>query len=219
MDTRRGERYLSVSERQDERATRYVRLVKPALDRALSAIFLVLLAPVFLVIAVSLLLALGRPILYSRYRVGRDGQPFRLHKFRTMQPDRRSSQEAFHGDDRRQNHKSPDDPRHTGIGRILRSSRFDELPQLWNVLKGDMSLVGPRPELPEIVVRYEHWQHRRHAVKPGVTGLWQISDQNDQPMHECVQLDLEYLESISFRTDLSILLRTPAAMLGRRRGH
>ncbi|HET9260478.1 MAG TPA: sugar transferase, partial [Acidimicrobiia bacterium] len=89
-------------------------------------------------------------------------------------------------------------------------------PQLWNVVRGDMSLVGPRPELPEIVANYEEWQHRRHDVMPGLTGLWQVSARNGKPMHECTDVDLRYIEEMSFATDVAILFRTPAAMFHRR---
>jgi lipopolysaccharide/colanic/teichoic acid biosynthesis glycosyltransferase len=102
---------------------------------------------------------------------------------------------------------------------MLRATRLDELPQFLNVVKGDMSMVGPRPELPEIVSRYEPWQHHRHIVKPGVTGPWQISDQNGDLMFEHTEIDLAYLEQIGFLKDMGILLRTPAAMLGGKKGH
>jgi len=104
------------------------------------------------------------------------------------------------------------------VGALMRAFHLDELPQLWNVIKGDMSLVGPRPELPQIVERYAEWQHRRHVVKPGLTGLWQVSELNGHPMHECTEVDLEYLSTMGLGTDLSILIRTPVAVL-RRHGY
>jgi lipopolysaccharide/colanic/teichoic acid biosynthesis glycosyltransferase len=101
------------------------------------------------------------------------------------------------------------------VGRILRRFSLDELPQLWNVLRGDMSLVGPRPELPVVVDRYHQWQHLRHLVKPGITGLWQVSERGDVEMHECVETDIEYVRRLSLFTDLSIIARTiPAAVRG-----
>jgi lipopolysaccharide/colanic/teichoic acid biosynthesis glycosyltransferase len=199
--------------------TLYLRLVKPAADRVLGAILLVLTSPVLAASAVLVRVNIGRPVIHAQTRIGLGGRPFRLYKLRTMEPDRRRSQVDFGSRDRRVNHKSLDDPRHTRVGRLLRSTRLDELPQLWNVVKGDMSLVGPRPELSEIVRKYEPWQHERHLVKPGVTGLWQISDQNGKPMHECTEIDIEYLNRMSFAEDVRILIRTPLAMLGRRRGH
>jgi lipopolysaccharide/colanic/teichoic acid biosynthesis glycosyltransferase len=106
----------------------------------------------------------------------------------------------------------------TLVGKALRATRFDELPQFLHVVNGEMSMVGPRPELPEIVSRYEPWQHHRHLVKPGVTGPWQVSSQNGDLMYEHTEIDLDYLEQVSFVHDLAILARTPMAMV-RRRGH
>lgn len=121
-------------------------------------------------------------------------------------------------DGRRRTHKSPRDPRHTRLGRMLRRTSLDELPQLINVLRGDLSLVGPRPELPEVVARYEPWQHARHAVKPGITGLWQVTErQSGSPMELHVDVDLEYIRRVSIGTDLLLLLRTPLVVLGLQR--
>jgi lipopolysaccharide/colanic/teichoic acid biosynthesis glycosyltransferase len=117
--------------------------------------------------------------------------------------------------DRRQTHKSDHDPRHTRVGRFLRKWSLDELPQFWNVVCGDMSLVGPRPELVEIVSRYEPWQHQRHLVKPGLTGLWQVSGRGTGMMHLHTEVDLEYIEQMGPVTDLKILLLTIPATLRR----
>jgi lipopolysaccharide/colanic/teichoic acid biosynthesis glycosyltransferase len=147
--------------------------------------------------------------------------------------DRRSEQLAFVGPERRRgverrtgerrqpigsrrrDHKAPHDPRHTRLGRFLRRTSLDELPQLLNVLRGDLSLVGPRPELPEVVAGYEPWQHARHWVRPGITGLWQVTQRGTgEPMHRHVATDLEYIERLSFATDARILVRTVPAALG-----
>lgn len=219
MDTRRGESALNaLNGHVPAPESTYLNHIKPVLDRMIGVLLLILALPVLAVITIFVYFTIGRPIFYSQTRIGHNGEPFRLHKFRTMLPDRRRSQNGFGGQDRRSNHKSPEDPRHTGIGRYLRSSRLDELPQLWNVIKGEMSLVGPRPEVPSEVAKYKDWQHRRHVIKPGITGLWQISEQNGKPMRECTELDLEYLDKVGFLEDMGILLRTPLAMLGRKRG-
>jgi lipopolysaccharide/colanic/teichoic acid biosynthesis glycosyltransferase len=193
----------------------YERYVKPALDRLIAALLLILLAPVLLVTAVAIWFTLGSPVMFRQIRVGRGGREFGMLKFRTMRPDRRRWQcPNYRGPERRVTHKSANDPRHTALGRKLRKSSIDELPQLFNVLRGDMSLVGPRPELIDIVQHYRGWQHGRHAVKPGITGLWQVTERpNGGLMHECVELDLAYIERLSLRCDLSIVFKTPFALL------
>ncbi len=194
----------------------YVRVGKPVMDRTIAATLLVIGAPLFLVVAVLVRIRIGRPVLFRQPRVGLDGEPFEVVKFRTMAPDRRMSDRRSNrrarGRDRRHTHKSETDPRHTALGRQLRKWSLDELPQLWNVLAGEMSLVGPRPELTGIVERYEPWQRQRHLVKPGMTGLWQISRRGEGMMHLYTDVDLVYVATIGFRTDLRILRRTlPAA--------
>ena len=197
----------------------YPNLVKPVFDRLMGLGLLILFSPVIAASALAILVTVGRPVFYSQDRVGMHGQVFRFYKLRTMIPDRRLAHLGYVGNERRVTHKSHDDPRVTQVGRILRATRLDELPQFLNVVKGDMSMVGPRPELPEIVSRYSPWQHHRHVVKPGVTGPWQISNRNGDLMFEHTDIDLAYLEQIGFLHDLGILARTPAAMLGGRRGH
>jgi lipopolysaccharide/colanic/teichoic acid biosynthesis glycosyltransferase len=136
-------------------------------------------------------------------------------KFRTMIPERRSRQDGPPPgvDERRKRHKSAADPRVTRVGRFLRRSCLDEVPQFWNVLRGDMSLVGPRPELPEIVAQYASWQHARHSVVPGITGWWQVNRRPDRLMHEDTELDLYYVENWSLRLDMLILMRTASVVI------
>lgn len=202
------------------RAGRYERYAKRTLDVTVAAVALLVLLPVLALVASAVLVRLGRPVFFRQERIGLNGSSFRVLKFRTMGMDRRGREGERHwsGPDRRQTHKSAHDPRHTELGRLLRKTSLDELPQLWNVLRGDMSIVGPRPELAEVVARYSDWQHHRHVVRPGLTGLWQISARGGRPMHEVTHIDLEYVERLSFRTDLRILLRTPAVVLLRRDG-
>jgi lipopolysaccharide/colanic/teichoic acid biosynthesis glycosyltransferase len=206
-------------EREHRGDSAYVRWVKPTVDRILGLILLVVTAPVIAVAAALMRRRIGSPALFVQERVGRDGRTFLLYKLRTMTADRRTSVEPYQGQDRRTTHKSPTDPRIDPVGSRLRALRIDEFPQFWNVVKGDMSLVGPRPELVEIVAGYEDWQHQRHTVKPGLTGLWQVSHTNGSPMHECTELDLAYVDDMTFIKDLKILARTPLAMLGGRKGY
>lgn len=195
----------------------YARLIKPVCDRVVGFLLFVVFLPVTGLVALAVRLSLGTPVIFRQRRVGRGGAEFDVYKFRTMARDRRRRQMPVVMD-RRQNHKSEDDPRHTSVGRFLRKSSMDELPQFWNVVRGDMSLVGPRPELVEIVARYEPWQHQRHVVKPGLTGLWQVSSRGSGMMHLHTNVDLEYIEKLGPLTDLKILLRTLPATL-RRRGN
>jgi exopolysaccharide biosynthesis polyprenyl glycosylphosphotransferase len=144
---------------------------------------------------------------FVQERVGQGGRTFPMWKFRTLEPGAEPYAPAP---------REPSDPRITRYGRWLRATSIDELPQLWNVLRGEMSLVGPRPEMPFIVARYDEWQRRRLAVKPGITGLWQILGRKDLPMHENLQYDFYYIRNRSLAFDLSILLRTIGAVLSRR---
>jgi lipopolysaccharide/colanic/teichoic acid biosynthesis glycosyltransferase len=194
--------------------TRYGRYVKPSMDRVAGVVLAIFALPIVLVITLAIRMKLGKGVIYKQRRVGRDGVTFTMYKFRTMTPDRRRVDRPYAGPDRRTCHKRDDDPRHTPLGRFLRGSSLDELPQLWNVIRGDMSLVGPRPELPHIVDRYEPWQHERHQVKPGITGFWQLSGRAGGLAYEGVELDIDYLRALSLRTDLGVLLRTvPVAII------
>jgi len=191
----------------------YVRLVKPSFDRVVALAAIGVASVPMAVIAGVVATTIGRPVLFRQRRIGVDGEPFEVLKFRTMRPDRRGQRlDVIH--DRRQTHKSDDDPRHTSVGRVLRRYSLDELPQLLNVLRGEMSVVGPRPELDSVVEQYPPALHQRHYVKPGLTGLWQVSARGDGPMHENGQWDLAYVNRVSWRTDLRILARTPRALVG-----
>lgn len=195
----------------------YRHLGKPLLDRIGALILGAVALPIVAIIAVVIRMMMGSPVLYIQERVGWQGKRFRMYKFRTMRLDQRREQRPFPGVDRRVRHKTLEDPRHTAVGRFLRRRSLDELPQLWNVVLGDMSLVGPRPELPSVVARYGRWQHDRHLCKPGLTGLWQISARNHGDgslMCEHTEIDLEYLRAISLRTDLMILRKTLGVLGG-----
>jgi len=195
----------------------YVRTIKPMLDRVVAGVGLVVGALPMGLTALVVAVTMGRPVLFRQRRIGVDGEPFEVLKFRTMRPDRRAQRlDVIH--DRRTTHKSDRDPRHTRVGRTLRRYSLDELPQLFNVLRGEMSIVGPRPELEDVVARYPAGLEQRHHVKPGLTGLWQVSARGSGPMHENGQWDLAYVERVSLRTDLQIIVKTPKAMIGENAG-
>jgi len=193
----------------------YVRIWKPCIDRPLSVIIILLSAPLMVLVALLIRIKLGSSVIFRQRRIGLHGSSFDVFKFRTMLPDRRHTdvQIPISSPDRRLTHKSRNDPRHTNAGRFLRRWSLDELPQFFNVAAGQMSLVGPRPELPSVVTRYEPWQHERHNVKPGMTGLWQVVARGVGPMELRTDLDIEYARSVSFTLDLRILMATVLAVI------
>jgi exopolysaccharide biosynthesis polyprenyl glycosylphosphotransferase len=193
-------------------------VVKRAFDVIVASAALVIVSPVMLAIAIAIRLRDGSPVLFRQERVGLHGRRFGVLKFRTMVPDaearlselERSSEvsgSAF---------KLTNDPRITRTGRFLRRISLDELPQLWNVIRGEMSLVGPRPALPREVATYDLWHRRRLSMKPGITGLWQVSARRSPNFDTWAQLDLSYIDRWSLWLDIKILARTvPAALEGR----
>lgn len=193
----------------------YCRVGKRALDIVGSVILLVIFAPLLLIVSVLLARRNGRPVLFRQERVGKGGSVFRVIKFRTMKPERRQSNVIhWDGPERRNGtHKTLADPRHTKTGQTLRRYSLDELPQLWNVLRGDMSLVGPRPELVTVAETTGIRNHCRHAVRPGITGPWQVSRDRDGFLSQNLHYDEAYTADISLRTDVGILFRTLGAVV------
>jgi exopolysaccharide biosynthesis polyprenyl glycosylphosphotransferase len=188
---------------------------KQAADIILAALALILLSPLLAGVALAIAVLEGRPILFRQTRVGLHGRPFVVNKFRTMVPDaeaRLSEMEALN-EIRGHAFKVTDDPRLTRVGRFLRATSLDELPQLWNVVLGQMSLVGPRPPLPREVSGYNLWHRRRLSMKPGITGLWQVQARREEEFDRWVELDLAYIDRWSILLDLKIMLRTIPAML------
>ena len=193
-------------------------LVKQVGDRVGSALLLVVLSPLFLVIAVLIKVTSRGPVFFVDERVGVGQRPFRCYKFRTMVENARESQDALEELNEADGvlFKMRDDPRVTPVGRVLRRLSLDELPQLFNVLKGDMSLVGPRPLPLRDCELMDDWHRRRHVMLPGITGLWQVSGRSDLSFDDMVRLDLQYMETWSLRSDLHILWRTAGAVLNSR---
>jgi lipopolysaccharide/colanic/teichoic acid biosynthesis glycosyltransferase len=194
--------------------TWYTAWGKRSLDLLVAGAAIVVLSPLLGLAALLTRLSLGRGILYHQPRVGYNGRDFEIIKFRTMTTDRRRHQVPMVGRDRRRAHKREDDPRHTRLGRLLRRYSIDELPQLLNVVRGEMSIVGPRPELSTVVDRRAARQHPRHEVRPGITGFWQVTQRRDgRPLDEGFDDDLAYLSEISFLTDLRVIGRTVGVVL------
>jgi len=196
-------------------------LAKRVTDLAGSLVAMVVLAPVF-VISAFLVKATSRgPVFFTQERVGLNGRTFRLYKFRSMYKDAEARRAALA--DRNEMSgpvfKIKDDPRITPVGKWMRRFSIDEIPQFWNVLAGDMSLVGPRPPIPAEVKKYERWQRRRLSMKPGITCLWQVSGRNAIDFDDWMRLDLAYIDTWSLRLDVQILLRTVPVVLTARGAH
>lgn len=210
----------SVAGEQPPEALTAVR--KRALDVIVALGLLIIFAPIWLVCSALIKLTSRGPVIFRQERIGAGGKRFTVYKFRTMRAD--NSDEIHRAfatrfilgsvtvDDGAA-YKVPRDTRRTAIGRIIRKLSIDEVPQLINVLRGEMSIVGPRPPLQYEVDNYETWQLGRLAVRPGITGLWQVSGRNRLSFVEMCRLDIEYIKSWSLRRDLSIMLRTPWVML------
>jgi exopolysaccharide biosynthesis polyprenyl glycosylphosphotransferase len=191
------------------------RMVKGIFDRTVAAVALLVLSPLLLGIGLVVRLTSRGPALFRQTRVGRSGAEFRMVKFRSMVVDAEDRRKHLLADNETDGpmFKIRQDPRVTAIGRVLRRFSLDELPQLFNVLGGSMSLVGPRPPLPAEVARYQHATRRRLLVKPGLTGLWQISGRSDLSWEESVRLDLRYVEDWSLSLDMVVLWKTARAVM------
>ena len=194
------------------------RVVKRVFDLVVGTVLVVLMGPIMALVALAIRLDSPGPVIFRQKRVGENLRAFGMYKFRSMVPDAEARQlaAARREDNGEIVQKHPEDPRVTRVGRILRRYSLDELPQLFNVLKGDMSLVGPRPEMPRLVDKYEPWQRKRFAVPQGITGWWQINGRGDRPMHLHTEDDLWYIQNWSPLLDLKILWRTIGAVLSQR---
>jgi exopolysaccharide biosynthesis polyprenyl glycosylphosphotransferase len=189
--------------------------VKRSIDVVVSAIAMLVLAVPIAIIGLVMRARDGAPVFFRQQRVGLHGRPFQMLKFRTMLPDaeaRLVELEALN-EIRGPAFKVTDDPRLTRSGRFLRRTSLDELPQLWNVLRGEMSLVGPRPPLPAEVAGYDVWHRRRLSMKPGITGLWQVRARREPDFDRWVQIDLDYIDRWSLLLDLRIIVRTIPALV------
>ncbi|MBN3960623.1 sugar transferase [Nostoc sp. NMS8] len=172
-------------------------VIKSVLDILVAAIALLIISPVLLIVAIAIYVHMGNPIVFSQQRPGKDGQIFTCYKFRTMTNDRGADGELL-----------PDSERLTTLGKFLRKTSLDELPQLWSVLRGDMSFVGPRPLLIKYLPYYSEQEQKRHCVLPGITGLAQVKGRNKLSWEKRFQLDIEYVEQQSLVLDIYILLMT-----------
>jgi lipopolysaccharide/colanic/teichoic acid biosynthesis glycosyltransferase len=196
----------------------YVRWCKPVIDRLAAGVLFVLTLPLMLVVAVTVLVTLGRPVLYRQLRVGQGGETFRVWKFRTMYVDAAERQAELEDVNEAEGplFKIREDPRVTAVGRMLRRFSLDEVPNVINVLRGEMSLVGPRPLPIRDYELLDEWHRKRSGVLPGITGLWQIAGRSDLSFDELVRLDFYYIERWSLWLDVTILAKTVPAVIAHR---
>lgn len=192
------------------------KISKRALDIIASAIGLIVLSPILIIVAILIKLESKGPAIFSQKRIGLDGKEFKMYKFRSMI----QNAEKLKKELEKQNEMSgpmfkiKNDPRVTKVGRFIRKTSIDELPQLINVLKGDMTLVGPRPSLPNEVEKFEAWMLQRLEVKPGLTCYWQVSGRNNIDFEEWMKLDLKYVNDMSFLLDIKLIFKTVGVLFG-----
>jgi exopolysaccharide biosynthesis polyprenyl glycosylphosphotransferase len=190
-------------------------VVKRAFDLVVGGVIQILILPFMGLISLAIKLDSPGPVIYKQLRVGENGRMFWMYKFRTMvqDADERIGEVIQYDEAGHILHKQRNDPRVTRVGKLLRKISADELPQFYNVLKGDMSVVGPRPEMPMLVEKYEPWQRVRFAVPQGITGWWQVNGRSDKPMHLNTEDDLYYVHNYSLILDLEIILKTAMVVL------
>ncbi|MEX2598240.1 MAG: sugar transferase [Dehalococcoidia bacterium] len=212
--TAAGHGLAAVQFRPNYDSWRY-RMVKRSLDLIIAASAIVAAAPLMLLVALAIKLDSPGSILFKQTRVGRNSQPFPMYKFRSMRSDAEALQEDLLTSNEAQGpmFKIREDPRMTRVGRFIRRTSVDELPQLFNVLQGSMSIVGPRPPLPQEVMKYEPWQLRRLELTPGITGLWQVNRSELSSFEEMVQMDIDYTDRWSLGMEMRILAKTPLAVV------
>ena len=210
---------LTIKRRQETNRSistnKIVSIPKTVFDKIGALVGIILALPLTFFITLAIKIEDGGPVFFKQIRSGINGRPFMFYKFRTMNVDAEDQKEALTNLNEMSGpaFKITNDPRVTLVGRFLRKTSMDELPQFYNVLKGDMSLVGPRPPLPSEVEQYEEWQHRRLSIKPGITCLWQINGRNNIDFDNWVNLDLEYIDNRSLWLDCKIIIKTIPAIL------
>lgn len=196
-------------------------VIKRLIDVVCSFMGVLLLSPLFIIIAIIIKTTSKGPVFFSQKRVGKNGKKFDMYKFRSMVVNAEELKEKLADQNEMSGpmFKMKDDPRVTKVGKFIRKTSIDELPQLWNVLKGDMSLVGPRPSLPKEVAQFEDWMHKRLEVKPGLTCYWQVSGRNNIDFEEWMKLDIKYVDERSTWIDIKLILKTVGVLFGDKNAH
>ena len=200
----------------DENKKRIYEISKRAIDIIGAGSGLLLLSPVIAIVACAVKFTSKGPVFFSQKRVGKNGELFDMYKFRSMVVNAEELKEklAHQNEMSGPMFKMKDDPRVTKVGKFIRKTSLDELPQLWNVLKGDMSLVGPRPSLPKEVAQFEKWMYKRLSVKPGLTCFWQVSGRNNIDFEDWMKLDIKYVDERNFWIDIKLIFKTVLVLFG-----
>ena len=199
----------------------FYEICKRAIDIIGAISGLLLLSPVIVIVACAIKFTSKGPIFFSQKRVGKNGELFDMYKFRSMVVNAEELKEklAHQNEMSGPMFKMKDDPRVTKVGKFIRRTSLDEIPQLWNVLKGDMSLVGPRPSLPKEVKQFEKWMYKRLTIKPGLTCYWQVSGRNNIDFEDWMKLDINYVEDRNLWIDIKLILKTVGVLFGDKNAH
>lgn len=199
----------------------FYEVIKRLIDIVCSFLGVLVLSPLFIIIAIIIKTTSKGPVFFSQKRVGKNGKEFDMYKFRSMVVNAEELKEKLATQNEMSGpmFKMKDDPRVTKVGKFIRKTSIDELPQLWNVLKGDMSLVGPRPSLPKEVAQFEDWMYRRLEVKPGLTCYWQVSGRNNIDFEDWMKLDIKYVDERSTWIDIKLIFKTVGVLFGDKNAH
>ena len=208
-------------ESEATRGFSFYEAIKRLIDITCSFVGILVLSPLFIIIAIIIKFTSKGPVFFSQKRVGRNGKEFDMYKFRSMVVNAEELKEKLAAQNEMSGpmFKMKDDPRVTKVGKFIRKTSIDELPQLWNVLKGDMSLVGPRPSLPKEVAQFEDWMHKRLDVKPGLTCYWQVSGRNNIDFEDWMKLDIRYVEEKNLWIDIKLIFKTVGVLFGDKNAH
>lgn len=199
----------------------FYEVIKRLIDIVCSFLGVLVLSPLFIIIAIIIKMTSKGPVFFSQKRVGKNGKEFDMYKFRSMVVNAEELKEKLAAKNEMSGpmFKMKDDPRVTKVGKFIRKTSIDELPQLWNVLKGDMSLVGPRPSLPKEVAQFDKWMHKRLEVKPGLTCYWQVSGRSNIDFEDWMKLDIKYVDERSTWIDIKLIFKTVGVLFGDKNAH
>lgn len=208
-------------ESESTRGFSFYEAIKRLIDITCSFVGILVLSPLFIIIAIIIKFTSKGPVFFSQKRVGRNGKEFDMYKFRSMVVNAEELKEKLAAQNEMSGpmFKMKDDPRVTKVGKFIRKTSIDELPQLWNILKGDMSLVGPRPSLPKEVAQFDEWMYKRLEVKPGLTCYWQVSGRNNIDFEDWMKLDIKYVDERSTWIDIKLIFKTVGVLFGDKNAH